>query len=257
MLLVMNTMNQPENKTIESFWYQQRGKGSRNVGDTLTPIIVEYFTGRKVELVDRDKEGKLLAIGSIMTAMKKKDVIWGTGVMRGSDKFEQAKHCKFLAVRGKLSERALGLNCGVYGDPALLLPIIYNPEITKKYDIGYIPHYIDHVEFFLQNTVGKNELFIDVEGDWKTVIEQIKSCRKVVSSSLHGIVIAEAYGIPAIWTEYSNKVIGGGFKFQDYLTGTGREISRGHGEFPPIKDLKAIQDKLIEVLQGYYGKSML
>lgn len=254
MLVAMNTMNQPGNKIINSFWYQSRGIGKRNVGDTLTPIIVEYFTNKKVKLVERNEGGKLIAVGSIMTSMMRNDVIWGTGVMRESDKFEFTNHCKFLAVRGKLSEKVLGIDCGVYGDPALLLPLIYNPESIVAYDIGYIPHYVDKIDFFLKNIVNKNELFIDVEGDWKKVIRQIKSCKKIVSSSLHGIIIAEAYGIPAVWEEYSDKVIGNGFKFRDYLTGTDRE-PQGTGEFPLIKNLKKIQDKLIKSLKEYYGSN--
>lgn len=254
MLLAMNTMNQQENKTIKSFWYISRSIGKHNIGDTLTPIIVEHFTGKKVEFVEREEKEKLIAVGSIMQAMRRNDVIWGTGVMRESDKFEFTKYCKFLAVRGKLSEKVLGIKCGVYGDPALLLPLIYNPESVTAYDVGYIPHYIDKVNFFLKNIVGKNELFIDVEGDWKKVIRQIKSCKKIVSSSLHGIIIAEAYGIPAVWEEYSNNVIGNGFKFRDYLTGTGRD-PQSPGAFPPIGNLKEIQNKLIDSLQNYYGKN--
>jgi pyruvyltransferase len=232
---------------IKAYWFQ-----SKNVGDTLTPVIVEFFTDQKVEFVDRSENGKLLAVGSIMKALRDDDIVWGTGCMYEHDNFSHKK-CTVLAVRGKLTEERMGKSVGVYGDPALLMPRIYNPEVDIDTEVGILPHYVDKKVVMSSTTVipGYNK-FIDVMGDWKTVIEQIKSCRKIVSSSLHGIVLAEAYGIPAEWVEYSDAVLGDGFKFQDYLTGTGRKPQET-GVFPPIKNLKEIQDKLVNSLQQHYA----
>ena len=226
---------------MKAYWYKHN-----NVGDTLTPIILEHFLGKKIKWVDRNESGKILAVGSIMSALRSGDLVWGAGVMRETDKFPMAKDCKFLAVRGKLSEKILGVDVGVYGDPALLLPLIYNPVIEKKYDVGYIPHYVDKSLFEYKN-------IIDVELPWKEFIDRVLECRSIESSSLHGLIIAEAYGIPATWKVYSNKVIGNGFKFRDYLTGTGRE-EQGPGEFPPIENIVEIQISLINSLKKYYGK---
>ena len=108
---------------IKSFWYR-----SKNVGDTLTPIIVRHFTHQEIEWVDRCNGHKLLAVGSIMDALRKGDVVWGAGILRETDK-PKVNENKFLAVRRKLTEKILGIDCGVYGDPALLMPLIYNPEV--------------------------------------------------------------------------------------------------------------------------------
>lgn len=118
--------NQQVNNMLKSFWYQ-----SKNIGDTLTPVIVKHFTGQDVVFTHRNDRGKLLAVGSIMKALRIGDTVWGTGIMRETDKFPNAGKCKFLAVRGKLTEKILGVNVGVYGDPALLLPLLYQSKAVS------------------------------------------------------------------------------------------------------------------------------
>ena len=208
------------------------------MGDALSPVVVSHFFGEGVELAKRNERGKLLGVGSVMKALRAGDTVWGTGVMREFDKFPMAESCRFLAVRGKLSEEVLGVKVGVYGDPALLLPLIYDPVVDVVHEVGVVEHYVEKGLY-------KGEGFrIDVEQDWKGFVRDVKSCKRIVSSSLHGLVIGEAYGVPVEWVVLSDKVIGSGFKFRDYLTGTGRSV-QDPGVFPRIKDLKGIQDKLI------------
>lgn len=211
---------------------------NNNMGDTLTRPILQHF-GYKVELVGRKERGKVVGVGSIMTAVRSGDVVWGAGCIRQVPL--QKTNVKFLAVRGPLTRSLISGSVvpEVYGDPALLLPLIYNPNISAKYDVGIIPHYIDKPVGH-----GTGYHFIDIQQDWKTVVREILRCKRIVSSSLHGLIVAEAYGIPATWIKLSDKIIGGTFKFHDYLRGTGREV-QGYGDLPPIKDLQSIQDGLV------------
>jgi hypothetical protein len=50
-----------------------------------------------------------------------------------------------------------------------------------------------------------------------TVLRDIGACLKIVTSSLHGMIVADAFGIPRR-VEYSPKLgkDGGDFKFRDY-----------------------------------------
>jgi polysaccharide pyruvyl transferase WcaK-like protein len=55
----------------------------------------------------------------------------------------------------------------------------------------------------------------------ENVIEEIYSCDTVISSSLHGIIVAHAYNIPAVWVKFSNNLFGDGIKFYDYFESVG------------------------------------
>jgi pyruvyltransferase len=59
-------------------------------------------------------------------------------------------------------------------------------------------------------------------GDVETVTREIMSCKRIISSSLHGLVIADAYGIPNAWLgsdgrEGGSRPNGGEYKFYDYF----------------------------------------
>lgn len=221
-------------------YYQYNDR--ENIGDCLSEVILPFFLPNGFRLVDKYVEGKLCAVGSIMDAVKDKDTVWGTGIIKEEERYN-FKNTKFLAVRGKLTrDRISGVEVPeVYGDPALLLPLMYNPKIKKTKKVGYIYHYVDKIP-------GDS---ISVTLYWKDFIDKVLECEKIVSSSLHGLIIAEAYGIPATWKVYSDRIVGGEFKFHDYLTGTGREI-QSPGKLPPIQSLDKIQQGLINALKKHY-----
>jgi hypothetical protein len=116
-------------------------------------------------------------------------------------------------------------NCdtpSVYGDLAQLLPDVYKPAKPRHNKIVIVPHYVDYEimqvddSAFRTANVQSSDLFEE--------IELIAGAELVVSSSLHGLIIAEAYGVPAIWVEASSNVLGSGFKFRDYYAATGRDV---------------------------------
>ena len=51
---------------MKAYWYTDNPDSTfGNVGDMLTPIIIEHFTGKKPEFVPHHTKGKLLACGSV------------------------------------------------------------------------------------------------------------------------------------------------------------------------------------------------
>ena len=216
---------------------------SKNVGDTLTEHIIKHFLNCDVELVNVDDKNKLVGVGSIVYAVKEGDIVFGTGLIE--EVKTKLPPCEILALRGKLTAKLINSDCKVFGDPAILLPRMYNPDIPKKNKIGIVEHYVDKSLY-----KGKGHR-INVKLNWKKFINEIKSCEKIISSSLHGCIIAEAYGIPTKWIKLSDKVIGGGFKFRDYLSATDRT---SFSQRLTKKKLSEQQNKLIGVLKSKFKK---
>lgn len=206
-----------------------------NFGDKVTnTYIMNKISGQTVQIIamqKQDVENCCLGCGSILRWATSKDIVWGSGYMRLSDECI-GKPKKIYAVRGKLTRQLLlkqNIKCPeIYGDPALLYPRFYYPKIEKKYKLGIIPHYIDirnknrNVDR-LKQLNDKNTLFIDIMSGYENVIKQVLSCEKIVSSALHGVIIADAYDIPVMWIKFSDDVLGKGFKFRDYFSSVNRK----------------------------------
>ena len=219
--------------------------GRNNFGDILNPLLISHLTNKKILNIRSYYYYKehLLAIGSIIDRATKKSVIWGSGYISEKSKFI-SKPKKILSVRGPLTRMKLieqGLDVPeVYGDPALLFPRFYKPKSKKKYSLGILPHWMDKESKYLQN-INKDILIIDIQNSNPLkVIDQIYSCENIASSSLHGLIISDAYKIPNVWIKLSNKLIGGTFKFRDYYQSIKCDINE------PIIINKMISKKIIQ-----------
>lgn len=230
-----------------------------NFGDYLSLKLVERIVAGPVKVHQNypwNKVKKLLAIGSILSFGKDNDVIWGTGI---NGKLLQKKDYAFSkldvrAVRGPLTEAFLQENFQIespkiYGDPALLLPYFF-PEFEKKVNPQFkyiiIPHYSENNLF--PKTIDGQVIY--TTDPWNEVIEKILDSEFVISSSLHGIIVAEAFGIPARMLRVGpTEPL---FKYQDYYLGTNRpdfqfatsveEALEMGGEKPFECDLKSLYE---------------
>lgn len=239
-------------------WMNMYGKEPehRNLGDELNAYLIGELTGKEVfNYANMLPLGitNYSCIGSILEWLPNREkVIWGTGAMYG---VEALRHVplRVCAVRGPLTRQYLleqGIKCPeIYGDPALLLPLIYKSAHAqkKKYKIGFIPHICDLKDPLVEGLVqqaDESETVVIKMGcyaDWHDVIDEINSCEFIISSSLHGLILSDAYGIPNVWVEFSDKVAGKGFKFRDYFASVGKE-----SEVAPIRI--TAQTKLKELL---------
>jgi pyruvyltransferase len=217
-------------------WYEPK-----NFGDWVTPFLFEKITGREaVHCPAAHLEPGATTVfgaGSILRHVKTADVaiVWGSGIISGGDTFERPKQT--LLVRGPHTRHRmgeLGYDCPPrYGDPALVLPHFLPAAAEKRFALGVIPHFKDlpHVRAM---DLPPDWCLIDVTQSMETVTEAISACERTVSSSLHGVIVSHAYGVPSAWLNALSVLDGDGVKFQDYFASLGLAFEVQPGDWSGI-----------------------
>lgn len=232
---------------LKLWWYGYRGDTSvGNYGDLLTAAMLQAWGIPFEYSTDFDTIG----IGSIAKVARSGTRVLGTGIMSRKDGCDHA--AKWMWVRGPHT-RAKVLECGgtcpeVYGDPAMLLPLLVD-ESAKLHDVGIVPHIqqLDRArELYPQHRI----IDLRTEDAFRTARE-ITECRAILSSSLHGIITAHAYGIPAAHIDLGIHIKGDGVKFEDHYDAVGRQHVLSTVEEPvfshgsvDLRPLMAILDSL-------------
>jgi len=197
----------------------------QNYGDALSPYIVCRLLSKQHSLVCNKKgDVNLFAIGSWLHYCTDGAHVWGTGLRTNPPQEQDACHdykdLNVHAVRGPLTRDFLlsrGIECPeVYGDPALLLPRYFQREPIEelKNTIAVVSHCSQIGQQFEGYPV------ISPLDDVEQVTHKILSCRAIISSSLHGLIVADAYGVPNVWLR--SELAEGYLKFLDYFASQGR-----------------------------------
>lgn len=192
-----------------------------NFGDIITPYLIRKMSGyRAVHTPINSTSPFLISIGSIISKTSPSTTVWGSGALKATDKVHPA--AQYLAVRGPITREliiAAGGKCPeVFGDPALILPKVYDKPQKRIYDVGLIPHYVDYDKVTGWYDGNTNIKVINLLNDnIESVVNDMRQCERLVSSSLHGIIVAAAYGIPVSWVKLSDKLYGDGTKFYDFF----------------------------------------
>lgn len=204
-------------------WY-----APRNFGDWVTPYLYEKMTGREAVLCGTRhlKPGATTVVGcgSVLRHIRRPGVavVWGSGIIDSADVFDRP--LRVLAVRGPRTRarmQVLGFDCPeVYGDPGLMLPLVYPARATAAHEVGVIPHFTE-LERFRGAALPKGWRLIDVTRPLEQVVDAIVSCGRTVSSSLHGLVVSQAYGVPSAWAAAETELHGDGVKFADHFEAVG------------------------------------
>jgi pyruvyltransferase len=184
---------------------------------------LEKVFGYKVVWAQPD-QCDLVGVGSILElvndlSLGKTFYAWGSGYIR-EDSDPVGENIKCVATRGHLSASRFSSPPKALGDPGLLVPLAFEPSKEKKYRLGVVPHYVDvdsdaYVAFLEEH---QDVHVINPLWDVSKVIEEITACEALVSSSLHGLIIADAYDVPNIHMTFSDKLVGGDYKFDDYYS---------------------------------------
>lgn len=217
-----------------------------NMGDKLNGYLMNRLFGREIER-RTPLTCELSGIGSglgqftyssqrwlhcaehITGKIWRETFVWGTGFIEQKiDAPFYRSGMEFCAVRGMLSkqrvERLLGHPIdAVLGDGGILVSCTLEKAIPKKYPLGIIAHYKEQNVPLLQTLREKfpKALYIDVRESPEKVIRKIAACDCIVSSSLHGLIVADSFHIPNLHIQLSDEMLGDGFKFKDYYSSYG------------------------------------
>lgn len=259
-LTARKTIRAIHGNSVDTYWYT----GESNFGDLQNPLILSHYGF--LPIYANRNNAEVVVLGSVLQGIPESysGIIAGAGLI--SDQVRKFPYARILAVRGVLTRDRIGAPKDVVlGDPGLLVPFIFRRQVSHKYGLGLVPHYVDKNDERIRNIVSRypnDVLFIDVQDKPKHVIRKIRQCEFILSSSLHGIVTADAFRIPSRWICLSGKVKGDGFKFKDYrsafgldiqpkmIDGTERlsELNQSRDEIPPM--LEEVQTRLHEVFKN-------
>ena len=252
-------------KKINAWWSQKPLPG--NFGDILTPILLKKLFDCECEYVTPPfEEETLFGIGSTIRLANENCVVWGSGIMSSDEDIDE--NIRVLSVRGpRTYERLKELDITaepIFGDPALLLPEIY-PEPTSKrraFKYGFFSHYVDVP--LVRGWYGKDSnirLINPLNSHPLSLVSHILKCEHIISSSLHGVIVAHAYGIPAVWARHSDNLSGDDVKFHDYYESVGlkaeyvdfqEKIDKNEfSKFNYTSEIEIDKTKIITALQEY------
>ena len=219
-------------KDVNLIYYRDSSLNG-NFGDELSKYIMQkLINNEKYNLLYNNNNSliNIVCIGSYIHMAKNDSFIFGSGVRTPNniERGHRYNNLNVCAVRGPFTKKFLEDRRikvpEIYGDPALLLPKFYKPvkieELKDK--IGIVPHKSNYSKYINKIDTRKYYL-INPTDKWENVINYIYSCKAILSSSLHGLICADAYNTPNVWLD-EYKLQEGEFKFYDYFASQNRKI---------------------------------
>jgi hypothetical protein len=241
--------------TYRAYWWNKLP----NFGDALAPLLLERFC--KINIVRGDFPATdIVSIGSVLEHIPEgwNGFVLGSGRLKESSKLH-IDEARILSIRGPLSAADIKGNFSI-GDPGLLADELVGPQ-EKIYDLGVVPHWRDtelasrFISMFRDKFKNTKSIIkvINPADDPLTVVRQIGSCKRIVTSSLHGMITADAFGIPRrveLCPGHFNQHEGGDFKFRDYSASLGLSFEPGV-MFQPSR--RVVEDVKYAVFDAYQG----
>jgi pyruvyltransferase len=219
--------------------------GQPNFGDDLNPYFFAKLLSEPVRFTNQARR-HLLGIGSILNTVNAGSIVVGSGLL-SPEMIPKLSAMRIVSLRGFRTAESIGCDPGHYGDPALLVARLFPQSIEPTYRLGLIPHHSQVKQWkslvksgsngkfshscgmgsenqnpkeIAEGRSGQDVLYIDPSWHPLRVIDSIRRCRGILSQSLHGLIIADAYGIPNGWLSPAPQMKGGDFKFADYYSTT-------------------------------------
>mmetsp|Transcript_32871 Transcript_32871/g.37402 ORF Transcript_32871/g.37402 Transcript_32871/m.37402 type:complete len:947 (-) Transcript_32871:161-3001(-) len=229
------------------------GPGNSNGGDAFGPVVAKHILGSRgnqtvpVGATDFKKSPVgLAAVGSTVQWLLKKPgiVLWGVGLINDVELGvgKVAAGVEIPSVRGPRTRDIIllykSLNPLPISDPALIAADVYPldnlMQQQQQREVCFIIHGVDRAYAFEVCPLCKEHLVNNYNKNMTQMFLNLKSCKRVISSSLHGIVFSHSFGIPALPVAVGDRIMGGDFKYRDYMHSIGMTYFRGR---TPIQDV--------------------
>lgn len=217
---------QTHEEPIKLYWWRYAEKEHGNFGDEITRLIIEKIFKKEV-IWASPEECTIVGAGSVIdyvleTMQKNRPYLWGTGFIKESASRIGKETFGVAALRGKLSLSRADVTYPVaLGDPGILASyLLDSAPVIKKFKLGLIPHYIDYETDIVKKlrNLSTDLIVIDPTQECQSVIQKISECEMILSSSLHGLIVADSLSIPNHRLIISDNLVGGEYKFLDYYS---------------------------------------
>jgi succinoglycan biosynthesis protein ExoV len=200
-----------------------------NFGDLINPWLwpkvfphISFYKCPKIKdgIVNVPEEILLVGIGTLLNdkfPIARRAVVMGAGVGYGALE-TMSSNIDIYCVRGPLSAEKLGLSES-YGiiDPGVLVKKYYDPKISKKYSFSFMPQISSIIacqgeweEICAEIGFGYIDPRLPVEG----AIDKILSTEILLTESMHGAIVSDAYRIPWLPIVSRNEILS--FKWKDW-----------------------------------------
>lgn len=241
---------------MAAYWYRE----TVNFGDLLTPVVLRHHGLTPIHAYPR--KAQLVSTGSILEHLPEEfdGFILGSGFI-DADSHGRFPRARILALRGvHTRERIQGHGNSIpLGDPGLYAVRLMGARRAPTCVLGIIPHHsnLDAPAFCaIADREFAEVRIISPVAQPANVVAQIQACDMILSSSLHGLIIADALGIPSVWSAEVG-LLGGTFKFHDYASAVGRAnwspvVITGDETLTELSGLAscANRDKIAECQEG-------
>lgn len=238
---------------MKTYWWNEHP----NFGDRLAPYILSRFAGIQSQWAPLDEADNVVT-GSVLHHIGPNwsGTVLGAGLLR-ADLPIKLRDARVLALRGPMTLKYMPhlVKLGAMGDPGLLADELVEVE-TRTWDVGILPHWSD------TELASRKEFY---NPKWTTrvispglhplaVVRSIGQCRKLVTSSLHGVIVADGFGIPRRIEHTRLFNLDTMFKFQDYLCSIGEELVIGEATKAHRGLVEARKHELYDVFESLRPK---
>ena len=200
-----------------------------NAGDLLNQFLLKkLFPAAILNPIHDGRFPKLACIGSVIENLSDGDVVYGAGLRDPDGLATVPKDIRVFGLRGPMSLKLLekkGIDVSSLEfllDPGVVASKIFSSGTSEsrwsRNEILYIPHFQQRRQY---RGLGVKARFFEIDCHAEDLLKSIYVSRGVLTSSLHALMLAHAFGVPAVLFRSPDKL----FKYHDYAESVGWKLN--------------------------------